>query len=73
MEIKIIVRWNTRDKEAIAAIRKRFGFPDYTTVNGWTPAMLRPDDRVMLDECARRGFLSYQEKEWAFNGKSYSW
>lgn len=70
---KIIIRWRTRDDEAIAFIRKRFALPVYTTFNGWTPGILKPEDKEVMDECARRGFLNYREAEWSYNGVTYSW
>lgn len=70
---KIIVRWRTRDAEAIDIIQKRFGFPKYITVNGWTPGVLKPEDKTDFDECIRRGFFSFKVADWVFNGKSYVW
>lgn len=68
-----MVKWFTKDKAAISAIRKRFGIPPYTTINGWSPAMVREEDLDMFRETARRGFFSCIETEWAFNGATYSW
>lgn len=73
MEVKVIVRWCTRDEEAIALIRRRFNLPRYTTLNGLTPGTLRQEDREVFDECVRRGFFTYRKAEWRFNGKTYSW
>lgn len=67
----LIVRWNTRDQEAIAAIRKRFNIPTYTTVNGWSPAEIKPEDMPMFEECARRNFFGIIRRKWCKNGGQY--
>ena len=71
MEIKVIVYWLTKDKESIAAIRKYFGMPDYTTVNGLTPAEIKPEDNEMFEECARRRFFGIIRQKWCKNGDQY--
>lgn len=71
MAIKIIVRWATRDEEAIAAIRRRFNLPSYTTLNGWTPAEIKPEDMAVFEECARRGFFGIIRQKWRKNGDQY--
>lgn len=68
---RLIVRWNTRDKEAIIAIRKRFNIPTYTTVNGLSPAEIKPEDMQMFEECARRNFFGIIRKKWRKNGGQY--
>lgn len=70
---KVIIRWITRNEESIQLIRKHFHIPKYTTINGMSPAILKPEDREMLEETARRGYLSYQYADWTFNGASYLW
>lgn len=70
---KIVIHWNTRDEEAKELIRKRFGMPRYTTVNGQTPAVLPADDIVMFEETARRGYFTYRRVDWTFTGATYSW
>lgn len=63
---KILIHWRTRDREAIKLIRQRFNIPTYTTVNGWTPAVLpRGKDKELFDETARRGFFGYVCAEWS--------
>lgn len=69
--IRVIVRWATNDREAIAAIRKRFDIPTYTTVNGWTPAEIKPEDMELFEECARRGFFGIIRRKWCKNGGHY--
>ncbi len=71
METKLIIRWITRDTTAIAAIRKRFNLPYYTTLNGWTPAEIKPEDIDVLEECARIGFFSIIRQKWCKNGGQY--
>lgn len=73
MAVKVIIYWVTKDAEAIAAIRKHFGLPKYTTVNGLTPGAIEDKDMSMFEETARRGFFRYQKAEWTFNGATYSW
>lgn len=70
---KIIIYWLVQDEESIRLIREYFGFPRYTTVNGWSPAKLKPEDREMFEETARRGYFKYRSVNWSFNGISYSW
>lgn len=69
--VRVIVRWTTRDEEAIAAIRERFNLPNYTTLNGWTPAEIKPEDMDMFEECARRGFFGIIREKWCKNGGQY--
>lgn len=70
---KVIIHWRTRDEESIRRIREYFGIPTYTTVNWLSPAIVKPEDREMFEETARRGFFSYRRADWTFNGASYSW
>lgn len=70
---KVIIRWITRNKESIHLIRKRFYIPNYTTINGMTPTILKPEDIADFEETARRGYFSYVKAHWTFNGASYSW
>lgn len=70
---KIVILWNTKDEEAIKKIRARFKIPKYTTLNGFTPAILPAQDLAMFEETARRGYFNYRRVEWTFNGTSYSW
>ena len=69
--VRVIVRWTTRDEEAIAAIRKHFNLPNYTTLNGWTPAEIKLEDMDMFEECARRGFFGIIREKWCKNGGQY--
>lgn len=70
---KVIIRWLTRNKESIILIRKRFHIPRYTTINGLSPAILKPEDVAEFEETARRGYFSYRTADWTFNGATYSW
>lgn len=70
--LKFVIRWGTRDMEAISLIRKRFNIPSYTTLNGWSPVEIEPADKEVFDECARRGFFSILPKKWCKNGGLFS-
>lgn len=72
-KIKLVVYWNTKDKEIIKRIRQRFGMPTYTTVNGYTPAEILEEDTPLLAETAKRGFiLILWHLKWCKNGGTYS-
>lgn len=73
MAVKVVIYWVTKDWDAIAAIRKHFNLPKYTTINGQTPGAIEEQDMPMFEETARRGFFRYRETEWTFNGTTYSW
>lgn len=73
MAVKIIIHWQTRDEDAIRAIRRYFNLPNYTTLNGWTPGKIEQKDMEMFEEAARRGFFRFVKKEWTYNGATYSW
>ena len=47
--MEMIVRWITRDADAIAAIRKRFNMPNHTTLNGLTPVDVRNEDMEVFE------------------------
>lgn len=66
------VSWHTKDAEAIEQIRRYFGMPHYTTINGLTPCEIDSKDMAMLKETARRGFLSIINEKWCKNGGIYS-
>lgn len=70
---KIVIHWNTKDEESIKKIRARFNIPKYTTLNGFTPAILPANDLAMFEETVQRGYFNYRRVEWTFNGTSYSW
>lgn len=67
----IVIKWQTKDKVAIEAIRKRFGIPKYTTVNGLSPAEVTPEDWSVFEECANRHFFGIMDMEWHKNGAQY--
>lgn len=71
MAVKLVIRWRTKDKDAIEAIRRRFAMPRYTTLNGLAPALIKPEDRELFEECARRGFFSILDIKWRKNGGQY--
>lgn len=68
----ILVVWTTRDKSLIRRIRERFSLPAYTTLNGITPAKIKPEDMPLLEETARRGFIQIWRRKWCKNGGSIS-
>lgn len=68
MAVKLVIRWLTRDRDAIEAIRRRFAMPHFTTLNGLSPAEIDDSDRGLFDECARRGFFCIMDKTWRQNG-----
>ena len=72
MAVKVVVKWFTRDESCIRRIRQYFRLPNYTTINGLTPGKIDDDKMEMFKETARRGFFTYWEREWTFNGHSYS-
>lgn len=67
---KLIIRWTTRDAKAIEAIRKRFGIPVYTTINGFSPVLLNEVDREIFEETSRRGYFAIIHEKWCKNGAS---
>lgn len=69
---KLWVIWRTKDSEAIEQIRRYFGMPCYTTVNGLTPCEIDSKDMAMLKETAKRGFLSILYEKWYKNGGTFS-
>ncbi len=71
--VRILIHWITKDEDSIRFIRERFGIPRYTTVNGHTPAILPIEDVDMFEETVRRGYFTYQQVDWVFDGKTYSW
>lgn len=48
-------------KELESKIRERFGITGGTTINGETPAIIKDEDIELLEETARRGFISLRE------------
>lgn len=70
---KLTINWHTRNEESIRLIRERFKLPSYTTVNGWTPCEIAPEDMPMFEETAHRGYFSIIRIPWVRNGNTYSW
>lgn len=70
---KFVVKWRYGvSADAIAAIRKRFNIPNYTTLNGCSPAEIRAEDMPLFEETARRGFFTILRKKWCKNGDTFS-
>ena len=65
---QVIVRWITRDNEAIRLIREKFEMPTYTTVNGLSPADIKEEDMPLFEETSRRGFFDFWYQKWCING-----
>lgn len=72
MKVQLWVKWWTRDTAAIEQIRRYFGMPHYSTVNGMTPCEINPKDMAMLKETASRGFISIIDEKWCKNGDLFS-
>lgn len=72
MAVNLVIRWHTKDNDAIDAIRKRFNMPRYTTLNGWSPALINEEDMELFEECARRKFFSIMPYKWCKNGDTFS-
>lgn len=70
---RLTVYWKTRNEEAIRLIRERFNIPTYTTVNGWSPCEIKPEDMPMFEETARRGYFSILQIPWERIGPHYTW
>ena len=68
---RVLIRWRTKDLEAIAAIRNRFNIPNYTTVNGLSPAEITLENKDLFEECQRRGFFGIIRRKWRKNGDHY--
>ncbi len=70
---KFTIIWHTRNAESIRLIRERFKLPTYTTVNGWTPCEIAPEDMPMFEETARRGYFSILKRPWICVENAYTW
>lgn len=70
---RLVVRWITTDKTLIERIRQRFHIPLYTTVNGYSPVEVSDADLPVLEETARRGFISiHRHLKWCKNGVDFA-
>ena len=65
---RLTIKWLTRKPATIARIRERFAIPSYTTLNGWSPAEIDPEDKPVLEECVARGFINILPLKWCKNG-----
>jgi hypothetical protein len=69
---RFLVRWIARDKKVIERIRQRFNIPHYTTVNGYSPIEVSEEDMPVLEETARRGFITLNRSiKWCKNGEVF--
>lgn len=56
---KVTIYWPCAiTKDLVEKIRERFGITAGTTINGETPAEIKDEDFELLEETARRGFIS---------------
>lgn len=67
----VVIRWITTRPEYIEAIREKFNIPQYTTINGLSPALIDESDMEMFKETCRRGFISEMPQKWCKNGDVY--
>lgn len=59
---QVTIYWPpTTSKELENRIREKFGITAGTTVNGETPAEIKDEDIELLEETARRGFISLRQ------------
>lgn len=58
----------TTSKELENRIREKFGITGGTTINGETPAIIKDEDIELLEETARRGFISIREHKPSLDG-----
>lgn len=58
----------TTSKELENRIREKFGITGGTTINGETPAIIKDEDIELLEETARRGFISLREHKPSLEG-----
>lgn len=73
MAVRMVIKWAYKLEDAvIAAIRKRFSIPTYTTINGFSPVEISEEDMDIFEETARRGFFTIIRKKWCKNGDTFS-
>lgn len=58
----------TTSRELENRIREKFGITGGTTINGETPAIIKDEDIELLEETARRGFISIREHKPSLDG-----
>lgn len=69
---KVAVKWITRNSLIIESIRRIFNIPPYTTMNGFSPAEIIPEDWELFQECAIRNYISIIDVKWCKNGDLYT-
>lgn len=70
---KLTVKWLTRNPATVASIRERFSIPRYTTLNGLSPVTVEgEEEKELLRECERRGFLRIMPYDWVKNGVHFT-
>ena len=70
--MRLTVKWRTRNPTSIQKIRAKFGIPDYTTINGWSPVEIAEHDMPVLRECVRLRFLVIVPYTWRKDGRHIS-
>lgn len=69
---RFLIRWVTKNPRTIEKIRQRFNIPHYTTLNGFSPVEVTPADLLVIEETARRGFLSIDRSvTWSKQGNVF--
>ena len=60
--MNVTICWNTKDRNTIDKIRKKFGIPSYMSVNRETPCNIKEEDMELLRENEKRGFIQIRNK-----------
>lgn len=68
---RLTIRWATRIEDVREKIRKRFGIPEYCTLNDWSPVEIKAEDMEVFQECAKRGFFGILPVKWCKKGGHY--
>lgn len=69
---QLTIKWLTRDPSKISKIRRRFAIPDYTTLNGLSPAEISAADMPVFEECMKRGLFCIVPLKWCKNGGRFA-
>ena len=60
--MNVTICWNTKDRNTIDKIRKKFGIPSYMSFNRETPCNIKEEDMELLRETEKRGFIQIRNK-----------
>jgi hypothetical protein len=71
---RFLILWLKKaDADTKERIRQRFNIPRYETLNGFSPIEVSDEDMPVLEETARRGFISLKrDVKWCKNGEVYA-